>query len=197
MCRHSLRAPELVLAGPVSVQSPCTLAPAAGTHISAGRDRRRLVELTHHDYIRAMTLRERWVALSRIPAVRTALFVAGIVLIAGSPVVGAIPGPGGIIVFAAGLALVLKNSEWAKRQYVRFKRSHPIKGRWADWGLRRRSALRREALMKERMAAEEAAGFGPVQEEADAPALDIGLDTRTATTVRTVEGDAGLERARR
>ncbi|WP_226372701.1 hypothetical protein [Allosphingosinicella flava] len=71
---------------------------------------------------------------------------------AASPLVGVLPGPGGIIVFAAGLALTLKYSEWAKRQYVRFKRAHPNKGRWADWGLRRSSARRREALRKHREA---------------------------------------------
>ena len=80
------------------------------------------------------------------PVLRQVFFILGVLLIIGSPLVGAVPGPGGVVVFAAGLALVLKNSEWAKRQYVRFKRSHPNKGRWADWGMRRESAKRREAL---------------------------------------------------
>ena len=92
-----------------------------------------------------MDIRSRWLALGRIPAVRTGLFVLGVILILLAPVVGALPGPGGIIVFGAGLALALKYSEWAKRQYVRFKRKHPNKGRWTDWGLRRGSAKRREA----------------------------------------------------
>ena len=61
---------------------------------------------------------------------------------------GILPGPGGIIVFAAGLALTLKYSEWAKRQYVRFKRKHPKKGEWADWGLRRQSSKRRREREK-------------------------------------------------
>ena len=72
-----------------------------------------------------------------------------LLLILVSPVVGAIPGPGGIIVFAAGLAMVLRTSRWARRQYVRFKRWQPEAGRWTDWGLRRRSARRREARLKE------------------------------------------------
>ncbi|HEY0445792.1 MAG TPA: hypothetical protein VGD19_04995 [Allosphingosinicella sp.] len=100
-----------------------------------------------------MNIRERWLALGRIPAVRTGLFVAGLVLMVLSPLAGVLPGPGGIIVFGAGLALTLKYSEWAKRQYVQFKRKHPKKGRWADWGMRRRSAKRREALRKKREAA--------------------------------------------
>ena len=80
---------------------------------------------------------------------RQILFFAGILLMIISPLVGAIPGPGGVFVFAAGLALVLQNSEWAKRQYVKFKRKHPNKGRWADWGMRRTSARRREARLKQ------------------------------------------------
>ena len=62
--------------------------------------------------------------------------------------IGALPGPGGIVVFAVGLAMVLKTSMWAKRRYVKFKRWQPKAGRWADWGLRRRSARRREELRK-------------------------------------------------
>jgi hypothetical protein len=60
------------------------------------------------------------------------------------------PGPGGIFVFAAGLALALRSSEWAKRRYVRFKRWQPKAGRWADWGLRRKSARRRHDRRKEK-----------------------------------------------
>ena len=99
-----------------------------------------------------MTLRQKWLALGRIPAVRTGLFVFGCVLILAAPVVGILPGPGGVIVFAAGLALVLKYSEWAKRKYVAFKRRHPKKGDWADWGLRRRSAQRRGERRKQQRA---------------------------------------------
>jgi hypothetical protein len=82
------------------------------------------------------------------PAVRTGLVVVGFFLIALTPLVGPIPGPGGIIVFGAGLTLVLRYSDWAKKQYVKFKRRHPKKGEWADWGLRRQSQRRREALRK-------------------------------------------------
>ena len=108
-----------------------------------------------------MINREQWRDFSRSKPVRTSLFVVGLILIILSPIAGAIPGPGGVFVFAAGLALSLKNSEWAKRQYVRFKRKQPQAGRWADWGLRRRSARRREALrkqLKERQALRENSG---------------------------------------
>jgi hypothetical protein len=106
-----------------------------------------------------MTLKERWAAWSQKPAIRAVLVGLGFLLIALTPLVGPIPGPGGIIVFGAGLTLVLKYSGWAKRVYVRLKRKHPRKGAWADWSLRRRSAKRRQALIRERQAAEEAAGL--------------------------------------
>jgi len=86
------------------------------------------------------------------PAIRYALVTLGILLIAVTPLVGPIPGPGGIIVFGAGLSLILKYTGWAKRLYVRFKRRHPNKGRWTDWSLRRASARRREEVVKARNA---------------------------------------------
>lgn len=76
------------------------------------------------------------------------LFGVGVALMAVSPLVGVIPGPGGIFVFAGGLGLALKYSRWAKRRYVGFKRRWPRQGAWADWGLRRASAKRRAALVK-------------------------------------------------
>ena len=97
-----------------------------------------------------MMTREQWRGFVRSRPVRTALFMTGLLLIILSPVVGAIPGPGGVFVFAAGLTLTLRNSDWAKRRYVRFKRWQPKAGGWADWGLRRASARRREAVRKQR-----------------------------------------------
>ena len=76
------------------------------------------------------------------------MFALGVVLLAISPIVGAIPGPGGVLVAALGLALILKSSSWAKRHYVRFKRSRPKAGRWTDWALQRKSAKRREVQRK-------------------------------------------------
>ncbi|HEX8643748.1 MAG TPA: hypothetical protein VF702_07520 [Allosphingosinicella sp.] len=97
-----------------------------------------------------------WRNLTQFAAVRYALVGIGLFLIALTPIVGPIPGPGGVIVFAAGLSLVLKYSGWAKRLYVRFKKKHPNKGRWADWGLRRASAARREELARAREVAAQA-----------------------------------------
>ncbi len=77
-------------------------------------------------------------------------FGLGVLLIIASPLVSPLPGPGGILLFAGGLTLVLRTSLWARRHYVRFKRWQPKAGSWFDWGLRRGSARRREALRKER-----------------------------------------------
>jgi hypothetical protein len=82
------------------------------------------------------------------PVVEWSLLAIGVLLLILSPLVGAIPGPGGIIVAGIGLALILKTSVWAKRHYVKFKRWQPKAGRWTDWALRRRSAKRREELDK-------------------------------------------------
>jgi hypothetical protein len=97
-----------------------------------------------------MFSRENWRWFIDHPVVEWSIFVVGVILILLSPAAGIIPGPGGIFVFAIGLAMVLKTSMWAKRRYVRFKRWQPKAGRWADWGLRRRSAKRREAILRGR-----------------------------------------------
>ena len=99
-----------------------------------------------------MITREQWHAFMDSPVVEWTIFVAGVILIIVSPLAGVVPGPGGILVFAVGLAMVLKTSMWAKRHYVRIKKKQPKIGRWADWGMRRRSAMRREAIRTERKA---------------------------------------------
>jgi hypothetical protein len=116
-----------------------------------------------------MFSRENWRWFIDHPVVEWSIFVVGVILILLSPAAGIIPGPGGIFVFAIGLAMVLKTSMWAKRRYVRFKRWQPKAGRWADWGLRRRSARRREAVRKQR----EEIGCPPAADEmGEAPLAD-------------------------
>ena len=95
-----------------------------------------------------MITRDQWRAFIDYPAVEWTLFGLGLVLLLISPLVGAIPGPGGIVVAGLGLALILRTSIWAKRRYVKFKRWQPKAGRWTDWALRRSSAQRREAIRK-------------------------------------------------
>jgi hypothetical protein len=82
----------------------------------------------------------------RRPAMRMAQLVAGVLLMTLGPLIGGpLPGPLGIISFAAGLALVLRSSRWARRRYVMFKRRHPRWGHWTEVALRRRSWRRQPA----------------------------------------------------
>ncbi len=96
-----------------------------------------------------MISKEQWRTFIDSPVVEWTIFAIGVLLMIAAIPVGALPGPGGVFVFAIGLALVLKTSMWAKRHYVRFKRSRPKVGSWADWALRRRSARRRLKRQKE------------------------------------------------
>ena len=95
-----------------------------------------------------MITRKQWRRFIDHPVVEWAIFGLGAILLIASPIIGAIPGPGGIVVAGIGLAMMLKTSMWARRHYVRFKRWQPKAGRWTDWALRRPSAKRREALRK-------------------------------------------------
>jgi hypothetical protein len=95
-----------------------------------------------------MGRRDKWRQLLDNPVVEWSVFGLGVALLVVSPLVGAIPGPGGIFVAGLGLAMILKTSMWAKRHYVRVKRWKPKAGRWMDWALRRPSAQRREAIRK-------------------------------------------------
>ena len=85
----------------------------------------------------------------RSPLVRTILVATGLLVIAVSPLVGVIPGPGGVFVFAAGLVLVLQNANWARKRFARAKRRWPRFGHYADMALRRRSFRRRRLRAKE------------------------------------------------
>ena len=109
-----------------------------------------------------MITRGQWRRFIDHPVVEWAIFALGVILLLLAPVVGALPGPGGVIVGGIGLALMLKTSMWARRHYVRFKRWRPklfgrrfTPGRWTDLALRRRSALRRERRLKEQKQAEQ------------------------------------------
>jgi hypothetical protein len=69
--------------------------------------------------------RFNWQSMEQISAVRSGLVAIGMLLILITPAVGVLPGPGGVFVFAAGAALVLKYSQWGKRLYVRLNRRFP------------------------------------------------------------------------
>jgi hypothetical protein len=100
-----------------------------------------------------MTWRARWQAWKQTHAIRHVLFAIGWLLILAAPIVGLLPGPGGIFVLATGFALLLETSPWARRFYVRAKRRWPKLGEWVDWGMRRRSARRRREREKLALAA--------------------------------------------
>ena len=99
-----------------------------------------------------MITRQQWTDFTQLPAVQWTMFRIGLVLVVVSPLPGALPAPGGVIVFGLGLGLMLKTSMWAKRHYVRFKRWQPKVARWTDWGLMRKSAKRRAERRKEQRA---------------------------------------------
>lgn len=49
----------------------------------------------------------------------------GFVIMVLGMLIGALPGPGGIPVVAVGLVLVLRNSWWAKRQFIKLQYAQP------------------------------------------------------------------------
>ena len=76
---------------------------------------------------------------------RLAQLLAGGLLMLAAAIVGPLPGPGGIFLFAGGLILVLRNSHRARQMFARAKRRWPRIGGLVDRAMRRRSALRRHA----------------------------------------------------
>ena len=97
-----------------------------------------------------MTFRERLALWRQNPLVRYGLLLIGVLFLLITPLLGPLPGPGGIFTFAIGAGLVLRNSMWARRRYVSLKKAQPRIGGWADWGLRRESAKRRDAAKRQK-----------------------------------------------
>jgi hypothetical protein len=56
---------------------------------------------------------------------RWALIGLGVVVILLGVAIAPLPGPGGLPVIVVGLMILLRNSFWAKRQFVRLQRRHP------------------------------------------------------------------------
>lgn len=99
--------------------------------------------------MRRMARRNAFSRFIDSPLGETLLFVLGVLLVIVGFIVAPLPGPGGIFFIAPGVALILKTSMWAKRNYVRLKRWQPKAGHWTDMALRRKSARRRHARRKE------------------------------------------------
>lgn len=85
--------------------------------------------------------------LVRSEPFRVFQILLGILLLPVAGIVGLIsPAPIGIVILGAGVALVLRNSRWARRRYLFHTRHHPRVRRAVDMGLmrgRRRRAGRR------------------------------------------------------
>ena len=88
------------------------------------------------------------------------MLVAGFLLLAITPLVGPIPGPGGIFTFAGGMVLILRNSTWARKLFARTKKKWPRFAHYSDLALRRQS-WRRRRDRDIALAEAEAAGLGP------------------------------------
>ena len=56
---------------------------------------------------------------------RWLFLVLGLVIVAAGVLIAPLPGPGGLPVIVVGLMITLRNSFWAKRQFIRFQRAHP------------------------------------------------------------------------
>jgi len=58
-------------------------------------------------------------------ASRWLLVGLGVAIIGVGVLIAPLPGPGGLPVIVVGLMVTLRNSFWAKRQFIRFQRAHP------------------------------------------------------------------------
>ncbi len=90
-------------------------------------------------------------ALVRSEPFRVFQIMLGTLLIPVAFIIGVIsPAPIGIVVFGAGVALILRNSRWARRRYLFYTRRHPKVRRAVDVGLMRskRRAQRAEAAKR-------------------------------------------------
>lgn len=82
------------------------------------------------------------------PLIRIALLGAGILLLIAAPLASPLPGPGGTLLAAAGIILILRNSAWARHRFVRLKARWPRTGDLIDRILVRASAKRRRQRAK-------------------------------------------------
>lgn len=82
--------------------------------------------------------------LVRSEPFRVFQILLGLLLLPVALLVGVVsPAPIGIFVAGAGVALVLRNSRWARRRYLGYTRRHPRVKKAMDMGLMRDRARRR------------------------------------------------------
>ena len=103
--------------------------------------KRRLVAAPSGRYTTATVRRPTFLqSLIRSEPVRVAQIGIGLLLMIVGPLVGAlvpIPFPVGLVAFGLGLALMLRNSIWARKRYARWKRRYPRAGKITEFGLQR------------------------------------------------------------
>lgn len=87
--------------------------------------------------------------LVRSEPFRVFQILLGILLMPVAGIVGLIsPAPIGIVIFGAGVALVFRNSRWARRRYLFYTRHHPRVRRAVDIGLMRGRRRKQRAVAK-------------------------------------------------
>jgi hypothetical protein len=85
-------------------------------------------------------------ALVRSEPFRVFQILLGALLIPVAGIIGLFTPPGvGLLVAGAGLALVLRNSRWARRRYLFYTRRHPRVRKAVDLGLMRGRRRRQRA----------------------------------------------------
>ena len=73
--------------------------------------------------------------------------VLGVLLIPVAGIIGLVsPAPIGIVVAGAGVALIFRNSRWARRRYIMYSRRHPRVRQAVDLGLMRGRRRRKPPL---------------------------------------------------
>lgn len=58
---------------------------------------------------------------------RIVFLILGLAIVLVGMILGPLPGPLGLPIIAVGLVIILRNSPWARRLYVRYNR------RWPKW----------------------------------------------------------------
>lgn len=74
---------------------------------------------------RAFTSADEAARLLLARVTRWAFMGLGLLIVLAGIAIAPLPGPGGIPVIVVGLMIIMRNSFWAKRQFVRFQRAHP------------------------------------------------------------------------
>jgi hypothetical protein len=103
----------------------------------------KLLPIRHAIPTSLIMARRFWTGWTDTNAFRWCMLIVGWLLVLGAPLLGPIPGPGPLLILPIGLALILKNSLWAKKRYAKAARRHPDYANWANWAMRRSKVTER------------------------------------------------------